>query len=183
MNERTLRIRGGQRVTVRPMTSADAGVVLDGFHQLSPTSLRHRFFSPVVRLTPGVAADLVAVDDQHLVLLAFDADGRLLGGARATRHRDEPSTADFAVTVGDAPQRKGLGTKLLRLLRADAKAAGIERLEGHVLVENAAGQALLVAAHAAMWFDQPGVLGFEIPLGRRTVAPEIAARRTLGLAS
>jgi len=183
MNERTLRIRGGERVTVRPMTSADADAVLDGFHHLSPTSLRHRFFNPVVRLTPAVAADLVAVDDQHVVLLAFDADGRLLGGARATRHRDDPSTADLAITVADDHQRKGLGTKLLRLLRAEAKAAGIDRLAGHVLLDNAAGQALLVASHAACWFDEPGVIGSEIPLGRRTVAPDIAARRTLGLAS
>jgi len=183
MNERTLRIRGGERVTVRPMTNADAGAVLAGFDHLSPASLRHRFFSPVVRLTPGVAADLTAVDDQHLVLLAFNADGQLLGGARATRHRDDPSTADVAVTVSDAHQRKGLGTKLLRLLRTEAKRAGIERLAGHVLLDNAAGQALLVASHAACWIDEPGVLGFEIPLGRRTVAPEITARRTLGLAS
>lgn len=183
MNERTIRIRGGERVTVRPMTSADADVVLDGFHHLSPTSLRHRFFSPVVRLTPGVAADLVAIDDRHLVLLAFDADGRLLGGARATRHRDDPATADVAVTVGDHHQRKGLGKKLLRLLRSDAKAAGIERFTGHVLAENAAAQALLVAAHAVVWFAEPGAVAFEIPLGRRTVAPEIAARRSLGVAS
>jgi GNAT superfamily N-acetyltransferase len=154
-----------------------------GFHHLSPASRRHRFFSPVVRLTPAVAEDLTAVDDQHLVLLAFDAEGRLLGGARATRHRDDPSTADLAVTVGDDHQRKGLGTKLLRLLRTEAKRAGIERLAGHVLLDNAAGQALLVGAHAACWFDEPGVLAFEIPLGRRTVAPEIAARRTVRLAS
>lgn len=183
MNERTIRIRGGERITVRPMRSADAGAVLAGFDHLSPTSLRHRFFSPVVRLTPAVATDLTAVDDDHLVLLAFDAGGRLVGGARATRRRDDPSTAEIAVTVGDDHQRRGLGTKLLRLLRADAKAAGIERLAGHVLLDNAAGQALLVASHAACWIDEPGVMGFEIPLGRRTVAPEIAGRRALGLAS
>jgi acetyltransferase len=165
------------------MRRADADAVLDGFHHLSPTSLRYRFFNPVVRLTPGVAADLTAVDDQHLVLLAFDPTGRLVGGARATRHRDDWSTADVAVTVGDSHQRHGLGSKLLRILRTEAKQAGIERLAGHVLVDNAAGQALLVGAHAACWFDEPGVLAFEIPLGRRTVAPAIANRRTLGLAS
>src|SRR5687768_225289 len=154
MNERTVRIRGGERITVRPMTSADAGAVLAGFAHLSPTSLRHRFFSPVVRLTPAVAADLTAVDDDHLVLLAFDAAGRLVGGARATRRGHDPSTAEMAVTVGDDHQRRGLGTKLLRLLRADAKAAGIERLAGHVLLDNAAGQALLVASHAACWIDE-----------------------------
>ena len=101
MNERTVRIRGGERVTVRPMTSADAAAVLAGFDHLSAASLRHRFFSPVVRLTPGVVADLTTVDDQHLVLLAFEGAGQLLGGARATRRRGDPSVAEVAVTVGD----------------------------------------------------------------------------------
>ena len=183
MNERTIRIRGGARVTVRPMVEGDAEAVVDGFARLSPASLRNRFFSPSPRLAPGVAADLTQVDGEHLVLLAFDGDGRLIGGARATRHRDEPSVADVAVTVGDAHQRRGLGTKLLRLLRAEAKAAGLERLAGHVLTDNVAAHALLVRSGAASWLAEPGVLGFEIPLGRRTVAPHVAARRTLGLAS
>lgn len=183
MNERTLRIKGGERITVRPMAEADADTVVAGIHRLSPTSLRQRFFSPAARLTPGVAADLTAVDDRHLVLLAFDGAGRLVGGARANRHRDDPATAELAVTVGDRHQGRGLGTKLLRLLRTEAKRAGIERLTGHVLLDNAAGQALLVASHATCWIDEPGVMGFEIPLGRRTVSPDIAARRTLGLAS
>jgi L-amino acid N-acyltransferase YncA len=183
MNERTIRIKGGERITVRPMVEADAATVVAGFGRLSATSLRHRFFSAGPRLAPGVAADLTAVDDQHVVLLAFDSGGRLVGGARANRHRNDPATAEVAVTVGDDHQRRGLGTKLLRLLRAEAHRAGIERLSGHVLLDNAAGQALLVASHAACWIEEPGVMGFEIPLGRRTVAPEIAARRTLGLAS
>jgi RimJ/RimL family protein N-acetyltransferase len=183
MNERTIRIRGGERITVRPMTPADAPAVVAGFERLSPASRRHRFFSPALRLAPAVAADLTAVDDQHLVLLALDSTGQIVGGARATRHRDDPSVAELAVTIGDPHQGRGLGTKLLRLLRSEAKRAGIERLTGHVLLDNAAGQALLVASHAACWFDEPGVMAFEIPLGRRTVAPEIATRRTLGLAS
>ena len=52
MNERTVRTRDGGRFTVRPMTADDADVVLAGFNGLSPTSLRHRFFSPVPRLSP-----------------------------------------------------------------------------------------------------------------------------------
>ena len=183
MNERTLRIKGGERITVRPMVETDAQSVVAGIERLSPTSLRHRFFSPALHLTPGVAADLTAVDERHLVLLAFDSTGRLVGGARANRHRDDPATAEVAVTVGDSHQGRGLGTKLLRLLRTEAKSFGIDLLTGHVLLDNAAGQALLVASHAVCWIDEPGVMGFEIPLGRRTVAPEIAARRTLGLAS
>ena len=184
MNERTIRLRGGQRVTVRPMTSADADAVLAGFHHLSPSSLRHRFFSPVVRLTPAVAADLVAVDDQHLVLLAFDSDGRLVGGARATRHRDDPATADVAITVGDAHQRQGLGTKLLRFAACRCQGRRHRPLRRpRAARQRRRSGARWSAAHAACWFAEPGVLGFEIPLGRRTVAPAIAARRTLRIAS
>ncbi len=183
MNERTIRLAGGERVTVRPMTDGDAAEVRAAFGRLSPTSLRYRFFSPVPRLTPGVAADLTLVDQQRIVLLAIDGDGRVLGEARAVRHRDDAGTADLAVTVDDEHQRRGLGSKLLGLLRAEAQRVGIERLAGHVLLDNAAGQALLVRSGAACWLAEPGVMAFEIPVGRRTVPPAIAARRTLGLAS
>lgn len=183
MNERTVRLTGGERVMVRPMADGDAADVIAGFARLSPASRRTRFFSSAPRLVPSVAADLTRVDDGRIVLLAFTADGTLVGGARATRHVDDPTVADVAVTVGDLYQRRGLGSKLLRLLRTEAKAAGIERLAGHVMAENAAGQALLVASAAACWVSEPGVIAFEIPLGKRTVRPQIAARRTLGLAS
>lgn len=182
MNERTIRLRGGERIVVRPMTPDDREAVIAGFEHLSPAARRLRFLSPTPRLTPGMAADLTTVDDDHLVLLAVDERGRVVGGARATRHRADPATADVAVTVGDHLQRRGLATRLLRLLRDEARRAGIDRLAGHVSVENAAAQRMLVSSGAVVSFSEPGVLGFEIPLGRRTVAPEQAVRR-LGLAS
>jgi hypothetical protein len=184
MNERTIRARDGSRFTVRPMTPTDADAVLDGFARLSPESHRNRFFAPGQKLTPGVRADLVRVDDNRIVLLAFDGDGRLVGGARAVRHRDDPATADVAITVGDRHQRLGLGSKLLRLLGQAALGAGIDRLAGHVLVDNPGGRGLLIANGAMVSFFEPGVLAFEIPLGRhRRVTPQVAARRHLGLAS
>jgi GNAT superfamily N-acetyltransferase len=182
MNELTVRARG-RRYTVRAMTDDDGAAMLASFDRLSPASLRFRFFSPVPRLTPGIAADLTRIDDARIVLLAVDEAGDVAAEARAVRHRDDPATADVAVTVDEAHQRRGLGSKLLRVLGTEARRAGIDRLVGHVLLDNAAGQALLVAARAACWIDEPGVMGFEIPLGRRAVSPEIAARRTLGLAS
>ena len=183
MNERTIRLRGGERVTVRSMTPSDRDAVIAGFEHLSPAGRRLRFLSPTHHLTPGMVADLTAVDDDHLVLLAVDARGRVVGGARATRHRADRSVADVAVTVGDHLQGRGLATRLLRFLGEEAQRAGIERLAGHVLVDNAAAQRLLVSARAVVSFDEPGVLAFEIPLGRRTVPPAHAARRHLGLAS
>ena len=56
-------------------------------------------------------------------------------------------------------------------------------LRGEAGQMHAAGQALLVSSHAVCWIDEPGVMGFEISLGRRTVTPDVAARRNLGLAS
>ena len=183
MNELTMRLLGGDRIVVRPMTSGDAEAVRAAFERLSPNSLRHRFFTPVPRITTAIADDLTRLDDGRVVLVAIDASGAIVGEARAIRRRDEPTTAEIAVTIADALQHRRLGTKLLRRLQAEATRVGIDRFAGHVQVDNAAGQALLVSSGAACWLDEPGVIGFEIPLGRRTVAPEIAARQTLGRAS
>jgi ribosomal protein S18 acetylase RimI-like enzyme len=175
MNERTIRAIDGRRLTVRPMTVDDADAVLAGFAALSPDSHRFRFFGAGQRLAPAVRADLVAVDEKHLVLLAFDDAGNLVAGARAVRHADAWSTADIAITVGDAHQRLGIGTKLLRLLAQQAMAAGIDRLVGHVLVDNSGGRNLLIRNGAMVSFSEPGVLWFEIPLERFRTPTVIAA--------
>jgi GNAT superfamily N-acetyltransferase len=166
------------------MTTADAETVLAGFANLSPESHRLRFFGAGTRLSPAVRDDLVTVDDTRIVLLAFDSDSRLVGGARAVRHRDDPATADIAITVGDHHQGRGIGSKLLKLLGAEALANGIDRLAGHVLIDNTGARGLLIANGAVASFAEPGVLSFEIPLGRhRRVSPAVASRRHLGLAS
>lgn len=162
------------------MTADDADVVLAGFHRLSATSLRSRFFTPVPRITPGVAADLVRVDPaSRIILLAFADDGTLAGGARAVRDPADPASADIAVTVGDPFQRRGLGSKLLKLLGSTAMAEGIDRLSGHVLVDNPGGRGLLIANGAVCRLDEPGVLAFEIPLGRYRTVPAFMAQRRL----
>jgi hypothetical protein len=61
-----------------------------------------------------------------------------VGVARFVRLADRPASADFAVTVIDDWQRKGLGRFLLTRLIAAARERGIERLESSVLATNAA---------------------------------------------
>jgi ribosomal protein S18 acetylase RimI-like enzyme len=150
------------------MVPGDGAVVRAGFNALSDASKRSRFFTPTPAISKGVLDDLVRTDPGRIVLLAFNRrNGRLEGGARAVRLRGEPTAADVAVTVGDPFQRRGLGTRLLRELAHAARAQGIERFSGHVLVDNAAARGLLIGAGATLTFAEPGVLGFEIPLGRR----------------
>ena len=46
-------------------------------------------------------------------------------------------TCEFAITIADAWQGKGLGTRLINALVRDAKARGLKRIEGYVLAANA----------------------------------------------
>lgn len=168
MNERTVRLRDGERFAVRAMEPDDAEVVLTGFRSLSPASTRSRFFTPIPRITPDVERELVRVDhDSRIVLLAFDGGGHLVGGARAMRDPLDRSLAEVAVTVGDGYQRRGLGSRLLRQLGRAAWDDGVTHLVGHVLVDNAAARALLIANGAMCRLEEPGVLAFTIPLDRR----------------
>ena len=164
-----VRLLDGSTFVIRPMEPWDRATVRDGFGALSPASLRLRFFSPVPRLTAGLVADLTTVEPaRRVVLLALDPrTGHLAGEARAIRSRDDPTVADLAVTVADDLQRRGLGTALVRSVRRAARAQGVERLAGHVLVDNAGARAMLRAAGAVLEFDEPGVLRFELPLVRR----------------
>jgi protein lysine acetyltransferase len=183
MNELTIKLRGRQRITVRPMVEGDAELVLAAFGDLGPASLRHRFLTPTPRLTRGLAEDLTRIDPGRIVLLAFDERGTLVGGARAVRRRDDPATAEVAVTVGEHHRREGIGTALLRLVAGRARSMGIDHLAGHVLVDNVAAQRMLVASGAESWLDEPGVIGFELHLRRRAVSPATDARRRLARAS
>jgi RimJ/RimL family protein N-acetyltransferase len=163
-----LRLADGSRFLVRPMELRDAASVREGFVQLSPGSLRRRFFSPSPRLSEELLDDLTAVGPDRTVLLAFATDtGRLVGGARATRAGTD---AEVAVTVADGLQGRGLGTTLLRQLRRAARRQGIERLTGYVLVENEPAKRMLRSAGAHLELDEPGVLRFALPLVTVSVA-------------
>jgi GNAT superfamily N-acetyltransferase len=178
MNERTMQLSGGERLTVRPMRAADAGAVLAGITALSPESFRRRFFSPVPRLLPGMAEALTAVDDRHLTLLAFDQAGQLVAMAEAIRDRADPRSAELAVAVTDAHQHQGIGTRLLRWLSRHAVEEGVVRLTGFTQVDNLPALSMFAKAGAHRWVEEPGVYGFEIPLvDSRVAAPPVQLGR------
>lgn len=147
------------------MAPADDGLVAAGFRRLTPQSLRQRFFTDgVVDLDQVRLTKLVGLHPGEHVLLAFDVAGELAGGARLIPLADAPGVAELAITIDDRRQGTWLGPKLLDLLVEDAAELGIVSLRGHVLVENRAARSLVGRAGGHLWFDEPGVLGFEIPL-------------------
>jgi ribosomal protein S18 acetylase RimI-like enzyme len=151
---------------IRPITPADAPEIEAGFDQLSPTSRRMRFFTPMPRLPASLLRWMTNADQHdHIALMAVD-DGAGIGTAHATRRRDDASAAEVAVDVLDARHRQGVGSALMRELRRAAVLEGIDAFEGHVLVDNTSALAWLRSAGAELDLDEPGVLRFHIPLDR-----------------
>jgi ribosomal protein S18 acetylase RimI-like enzyme len=81
------------------------------------------------------------VDGVRHVLVAYvDGDPEPAAAARLVREGD---AAEIAFEVADCYQGAGLGTQLVELLLADARAAGIGRVEAYVESSNRAALALL----------------------------------------
>jgi GNAT superfamily N-acetyltransferase len=126
---------------VHPLAPGDAGHAVDTvFAQLSPRSRYLRFHSPVHRLTGPVRARLVDLDGRcraAVVAVVRDPDGRgPVGIARLAR--SGPGSAEIAVAVADAWQRRGIGSRLVIAIAELAESLGYSTLSGAVLPENVA---------------------------------------------
>ena len=122
------------------------------FGRLSERSRYLRFMAA----TRSLSAESVAALARHsrerrcAVVVAFVRHGHgteIIGGARLVatlRH----STCEFAVTVVDAWQGRGVGRVLLREIVDRAREIGYRRIEGFVLAYNVA--MLSVARHLGM---------------------------------
>lgn len=88
--------------------------------------------------------------------------------ARYARDRDDPSTAEAAVTVLDSHCSRGIGTILLTSLADEALARGIATFTAGVMWEN---QVLLDSLHAigaVVVPDEPGVAAVSVELPRNS---------------
>lgn len=135
---RTVQLRSGHRVVLRPLRPTDRAGLAHAFAQLSETSRYRRFFTASPRLSEETLALLLDVDHvDHEALVAVAArTGELVGVARFVRDRTEPDTAEVAVTVVDAWQNRGLGTVLLDTLSRRATQVGIRHFTAEILAEN-----------------------------------------------
>jgi GNAT superfamily N-acetyltransferase len=132
---------GAPLVWVRPLNRQEAGHVVDAvFAQLSPQSRFLRFHSPVPRLPGPVRAGLVDLDGRSRAAVVAEIPGpdgpEPVGIARLACTGD--GTADVAVAVVDAWQRRGVGSRLVAALAALAEQLGYTKLSGAVLPENVA---------------------------------------------
>ena len=138
-------LRGGSEVRIRPIRAEDHEPLAEGVERMSPDSRYLRFLTPLKRLDDRALDYLTDIDhSSHEALVAIDPatrDG--IGVARYVRAADRPGSAEVAVAVADAWQRRGLGALLLELLARRARQEGIERLTALVLEANPGSLALL----------------------------------------
>lgn len=117
-----------------------------GMQRLSPRSRWQRFASGIDSLSERQLDELTDVDGSHRVALCAvlqeDRSEEGLGLARYVELTDQPAVAEFAITVVDAWQGRGIGSALLDSLIEVARDNGIKVLRGFVFPSNAAMLAL-----------------------------------------
>ncbi len=136
---------GGDAVMVRPIRPDDARRLHGHFRGLSAHSRRNRFLGGVNELAAREIERLAGMDGPgELMLLALADGGGDAGMIAEAIHVIAPGSArcEFALSVTDAWQRRGLGTLLMRLIECRARLLGARHLFGDVLDTNTAMKCL-----------------------------------------
>ena len=103
--------------------------------------------------------------DRAMAFVADFGDGEVAGVSRYTIESDGRA-GEFAVSVADGHQGRGLATRLMRLLIEHATDRGLTRLWGDVLRDNAPMRALMKSLGFVPRSspDDPELLAYELAL-------------------
>lgn len=124
----------GESIFIRPIRPDDAARLQASHVKMSPETIYDRFMGYKQVLPDAEARYLACLDyDRHMALVAIVPQGdqeNIVGVARYHEVEAEPGTAEFAVVISDAYQRRGLGTHLMKRLMEYAQAHGIRTFLG-----------------------------------------------------
>lgn len=159
-----------------PLLPTDGLALRHGFGELSPRSRRLRFLGELKDLGPSMLHRLVdEVDREHhiaLVLVALppDVPERPVAVGRLVQSATDPTTADFAVTVADDWQGRGVGAVLAEAVVRD-RPSEVTRIVTAVATDNTASLAMLRRLGPMhVQLDGPGVYRVEVELAPALVA-------------
>ena len=177
-------LRDGSHVRIRQGHHTDRDLLLRGFDRLSPDSRYRRFLVPVAELSEATVRYLTEIDHHdHEAMIALDEQaGEGIGVARYVRDPDHPDVAEVAVTVIDDWQGRGLGTLLLEVISARARAEGIRRFTALMLAANKEMMDLLQELDPVRIVDRElGTVEIEVPIPAIGLAP--ALRKVIRIAA
>ena len=134
--EQSVVLRDGTPVRIRPVRALDSERVQNFVRGLSEQSRRTRFMSNIKELSEEVLVNFTRLDyDRDMALLMINQNHDILGIARYAADPDL-SACEFAVTVSDAHQGKGIATILMNSLFDVARCQGFKTMYGEVLANN-----------------------------------------------
>ena len=126
-------------ITVRPIRPEDIDLEMEFARKLSKETRYNRFLGGGVRLTPEMLEKFTRIDfSRDMALMAtatLEGAEAAIGVARYVRLA-EGATCEFAITIADAWQGRGIGRKLLAMLVDCARGHGMRWVVGDVLATN-----------------------------------------------
>jgi acyl-CoA hydrolase/RimJ/RimL family protein N-acetyltransferase len=139
--ERTVVLKDGSTVLLRPARTGDAPALQDLFYRMPPEDVYTRFFRHLTTLPMSTAEHLTSVSfEEEVTFLAVVGDWgseRIVGTASYYLDR-VTGTADVAYMVDPEWKGRGLGAALQERLVSYARSQGVRAMTADVLVENSA---------------------------------------------
>jgi acetyltransferase len=136
---RVARTYDGAKYTIRAITREDFALEDEFIRSLSEESRYFRLMYTLKEPPVSFVERMVNVDGEGAMALVGVVESagaqHFTAVARYARNPDGHS-AEFAIAVNDAWQRRGVATQMMQALAEYAKRHGIERFEGEVLVAN-----------------------------------------------
>jgi len=131
-------LSNGELLRIRPLRRCDDLPIRELYGHLSAETRYLRFFSPMPLLPDSVLRLITGVDyRRRLALLAeLDAPDGVQVVALGSFAAIDCNTAEVALVVGDAWQRRGIGLALAVRVLLAAEARGFGEFVAHVLHDN-----------------------------------------------
>jgi acetyltransferase len=130
----------GQSISIRPMRPEDLEIETEFVQGWSPETRYNRLFSAGSYTSPERLKAITRIDytrDMALIATVMLEDREVQIGVARYVLRSDNRTCEFALSVADAWQQRGIGRALMLKLIDAAARAGIEIIEGDILASNA----------------------------------------------
>lgn len=136
---KTRKIRAAkQTFLLRPIDASDLPKMKKLFESFSPETIRKRFFEKIRDMSEDLLKRYCVLNHQKEIAIVAELQSKekpLVGVARACIV--DANSAEVAIVVTDAYQRKGIGKKLMLFLEEALAERGIARVFAYIEPSNA----------------------------------------------
>lgn len=139
---KSITLRNGQQITLRPIRPEDAPLEVELFDYLSKETIYFRFFGYIPSLDHGMLSRFTHIDYDREMAIVAEIDNeagkkQLIGVVRCVGDAWNDSTEN-AIVIADTWQGMGLGTLMMDYIIEIAREKGYRRIYGTLLKQNKA---------------------------------------------